>query len=77
MRRSIGFLVSGFLALLVVLHAGAHPAAAQAKKVVKLAGINALTDQSAAYGTRSHHGAQLAAKLLNDAGGFKDSCGNT
>lgn len=56
--------------------APAKPAATGAAKVVKLAGVNALTDQSAAYGTRSHNGARLAVKLVNEAGGFADTCGN-
>ncbi|MBI4507182.1 MAG: ABC transporter substrate-binding protein [Chloroflexi bacterium] len=59
--------------------AQAKPAAAKAAvaKVVKLAGVNAMTAQSASYGTRGQHGAQLAAKLVSAAGGFTDSCGNT
>ncbi|MBI3966573.1 MAG: ABC transporter substrate-binding protein [Chloroflexi bacterium] len=45
-------------------------------KVVKFFGINALTGQSAAPGLRSAHGAELAAKVINDRGGFTDTCGN-
>jgi branched-chain amino acid transport system substrate-binding protein len=39
--------------------------------------VNALTGQSASYGVRSVHGIELAAKHVNDAGGFQDDCGNT
>ena len=39
--------------------------------------VNALTGQSASYGIRSVHGIELAAKHVNDAGGFQDDCGNT
>ena len=39
--------------------------------------VNALTGQSASYGTRSVHGVELAAKHVNDEGGFQDNCGNT
>ena len=35
--------------------------------------VNAATGQSAAYGSRSIHGVELAAKHINDAGGFKDT----
>jgi branched-chain amino acid transport system substrate-binding protein len=53
----------------------AQPAAAGS--VLTLAGINALTGPSAAPGIRTQHGAELAVKDVNDAGGLKDNCGNT
>ena len=38
--------------------------------------VNAATGQSAAYGSRSIHGVDLAVKHINEAGGFTDDCGN-
>ncbi len=39
--------------------------------------VNAATGQSASFGSRSIAGVELAAKHLNEAGGFNDNCGNT
>jgi len=47
------------------------------ERVVHFSQVNALTGQAGSYGTRSVHGVELAAKHLNEAGGFADTCGNT
>jgi len=52
----------------------AAPAAAQ-EKVVHFSSINGQTGQSAAYGSKVIEGVNLAAKTINDAGGFADRCG--
>ena len=46
------------------------------ERVVHFYQVNAATGQSAAYGSRSIHGVELAAKQINDGGGFSDNCGN-
>lgn len=55
----------------------APAAPAAAAKTVKFTAIDALTGQSALYGTRQANGTKLYAKQINDAGGFKDSAGNS
>src|SRR5882724_6786454 len=44
-------------------------------KVVHFSSINGQTGQSAAYGSKVIEGVNLAAKAINDAGGFADKCG--
>jgi branched-chain amino acid transport system substrate-binding protein len=44
-------------------------------KVVHFSSINGQTGQSAAYGSKVIEGVNLAAKTINDAGGFNDKCG--
>jgi branched-chain amino acid transport system substrate-binding protein len=44
--------------------------------VLHLYSLNAFTGPSAPYGLRGAHGAAVAAKQINDAGGFADSKGN-
>lgn len=44
--------------------------------VITFAGLNTLTGPSALPGLRTQQGAQVAVSLINDAGGFKDKCGN-
>jgi len=44
--------------------------------VLHLYNLNAFTGPSAPYGLRGAHGAAVAAKQINDAGGFKDTKGN-
>jgi branched-chain amino acid transport system substrate-binding protein len=68
MAMGIGFLV---LAL-----AGGHAGSAAEQRVVHFFQDNALTGQAGTYGTRSIHGVELAAKQINEAGGFSDTCGN-
>jgi branched-chain amino acid transport system substrate-binding protein len=50
------------------------PALAQ-DKVVHFSSINGQTGQSAAYGSKVIEGVNLAAKTINEAGGFADKCG--
>lgn len=68
MKRGIGLLV-----VAVVLSMGC-PVVAQ-EKVVHFSSINAQTGQSAAYGSKVIEGVNLAAKAINDGGGFTDKCG--
>src|SRR5204862_5076134 len=58
------------LALMVV----AAPAVAQ-DKIIHFSSINGQTGQSAAYGSKVIEGVNLAAKVVNDAGGVADRCG--
>src|SRR5437867_13316036 len=44
-------------------------------KVVHFSSINGQTGQSAPYGSKVIEGVNLAAKTINDAGGFSDKCG--
>jgi branched-chain amino acid transport system substrate-binding protein len=60
--------------MLVALLLAAAPAAAQ-EKVVHFSSINGQTGQSAAYGSKVIEGVDLAAKVINEAGGFADRCG--
>jgi branched-chain amino acid transport system substrate-binding protein len=62
-----------FLALAL---AGGRATLTAEERVVHFFQVNALTGQAGSYGTRSIHGGELAAKHLNDAGGFSDTCGN-
>jgi len=64
------------IGLLTLALAGRHAGSAAEQSVVHFFQVNALTGQAGTYGTRSIHGAELAAKHINDAGGFVDSCGN-
>jgi len=68
MKRGIGLLV-----LVAVLSTGL-PVLAQ-EKVVHFSSINGQTGQSAAYGSKVIEGVNLAAKTINDGGGFTDKCG--
>src|SRR3989441_12834682 len=45
------------------------------EKVVHFSSINGQTGQSAAYGSKVIEGVNLAAKVINDAGGVTDRCG--
>ena len=71
------FIFSLGVALMASLMAGNWVPLRAEERVVHFFQINALTGQAGSYGTRSIHGAELAAKHLNDAGGFTDTCGNT
>src|SRR2546426_10627301 len=62
--------------VMVVLAGGSHTTVMAEERVVHFYQVNALTGQAGSYGTRSIHGVELAAKHLNDAGGFTDTCGN-
>ena len=64
------------IGLLTLTLAGRDARLAAEERVVHFFQDNALTGQAGSYGTRSIHGAELAAKHLNDAGGFTDTCGN-
>ena len=70
------FILSLGVALLALLLAGTRVPLRAEDRVVHFYQVNALTGQAGSYGTRSIHGAELAAKHLNDAGGFPDTCGN-
>ncbi len=76
MTRYIVSIVTIFVSLLVagsVTVTTAQPSS----RVVHLYQINSITGQSAAYGGRAVQGAELLAKQINDANGFRDTCGNT
>src|SRR6266436_4784356 len=62
--------------VMFVLVGGFYNTSLAEERVVHFFQVNALTGQAGSYGTRSIHGAELAAKHLNDAGGFTDTCGN-
>ena len=61
--------------LLVVATLTAPAPASSQEKVVHFSSINGQTGQSAAYGSKVIEGVNLAAKTINDAGGFSDKCG--
>src|SRR5262245_28759374 len=71
------FIFSLGVALMASLMAGNWVPLRAEERVVHFFQVNALTGQAGSYGTRSIHGVELAAKHLNDAGGFADTCGNT
>ena len=71
-RWLIGFAIG----LLTLTLAGRYATLAAEDRVVHFFQDNALTGQSGSYGTRSIHGVELAAKHINDGGGFTDTCGN-
>jgi hypothetical protein len=71
------FIFSLGVALMASLMAGNWVPLRAEERVVHFFQVNALTGQAGSYGTRAIHGAELAAKHLNDAGGFTDTCGNT
>src|SRR5262244_1214426 len=71
------FIFSLGVALMVLLMASNWASLRAEERVVHFFQVNALTGQAGSYGTRSIHGVELAAKHLNDAGGFTDTCGNT
>jgi branched-chain amino acid transport system substrate-binding protein len=60
--------------MIAALVFAAVPAFAQ-EKVVHFSIINGQTGQSAAYGSKVIEGVNLAAKAINEAGGFTDKCG--
>ena len=60
--------------VLAALVFAAAPAFAQ-EKVVHFSSINGQTGQSAAYGSKVIEGVNLAAKTINEGGGFSDRCG--
>jgi branched-chain amino acid transport system substrate-binding protein len=71
-RWLIGFAIG----LLTLTLAGRCATIAAEEHVVHFFQDNALTGQAGSYGTRSVHGVELAAKHINDTGGFTDTCGN-
>ncbi len=73
------YIVAIIAMLMSLVTAGgfAVTSAQQPGRVVHLYQINSITGQSAAYGGRAVQGAELLAKQINDANGFRDSCGNT
>src|SRR6266487_6257423 len=73
MQRWFMGLCIGLLTFVLVGSAGTT---AGEERVVHFNQVNALTGQAGSYGTRSIHGAELAAKQINEAGGFTDDCGN-
>jgi len=60
--------------VLLTLLLVAVPAVAQ-EKVIHFSSINGQTGQSAAYGSKVIEGVNLAAKIINEAGGVTDRCG--
>ena len=56
--------------------AATSPPAGGEQREVHFYQVNALTGQSASYGTRSIRGAEIASRHINEDGGFNDSCGN-
>lgn len=64
------------LALSLLLAGGTTAVFAQQERVVHLYQINSITGQSGPYGGRAVQGGELLAKQINDAGGFRDNCGN-
>src|ERR1035437_4443700 len=52
------------------------PAFGQGARELHFYSVNAFTGPSAPYGLRGAHGAAVAAKQINDAGGFADNEGN-
>ena len=70
------FVTLGLGLMALVLAAYGSAAAGEAREV-HFFEVNALTGQSASYGTRTVHGVELGAKHINASGGFTDSCGNT
>src|SRR5215472_8420775 len=70
------WLIGFGIGLLTLTLAGRTATVAAEERVVHFNQVNALTGQAGSYGTRSVHGAELAAKQLNEADGFTDDCGN-
>jgi branched-chain amino acid transport system substrate-binding protein len=70
------WLIGPCVGLVAFMLAGSSPGMAGEERVVHFNQVNALTGQAGSYGTRSIHGAELAAKQINEAGGFTDDCGN-
>jgi len=70
------WLIGFGIGLLMLTLAGRTATTAAEERVVHFFQDNALTGQAGSYGTRSIHGVELAAKHINDAGGFTDTCGN-
>ena len=70
------WLIGCGIGLLTLTLAGRSATLAAEERVVHFFQNNALTGMAGSYGTRSIHGVELAAKHLNDAGGFADTCGN-
>jgi len=70
------WLIGFGIGLLTLTLAGRTATVASEERVVHFFQDNALTGQAGSYGTRSIHGAELAAKHINDGGGFTDTCGN-
>ena len=67
MKRWVVLLVAAILALPALV--------ASQEKVVHFSSINGQTGQSAPYGGKVIEGVNLAAKTINEAGGFTDKCG--
>src|SRR5262245_9369239 len=61
--------------LLLALTLATTTSALAQEKIVHFSSINGQTGQSAAYGSKVVEGVDLAAKTVNDAGGFTDKCG--
>src|SRR5712691_12710967 len=70
------WLIGCGIAPLTLTLAGRSATLAAEERVVHFFQNNALSGMAGSYGTRSIHGVELAAKHLNDAGGFTDACGN-
>src|SRR6516165_6286289 len=70
------WLIGFGIGLLTLTLTGRYATIAAEEHVVHFFQDNALTGQAGSYGTRSVHGVELAAKHINDTGGFTDTCGN-
>jgi branched-chain amino acid transport system substrate-binding protein len=68
--------VCGGISVAVLVLALVAPGWSKGPTELHLFSLNAFTGPSAPYGLRGAHGAAVAAKQINDAGGFTDSKGN-
>lgn len=75
--RTLATVTLGVAAITALAACGSSSGGAAKSNVVKFAAINLLTGPVAGPGQHSDHGSHLYAKQINDAGGLKDSCGNT
>jgi branched-chain amino acid transport system substrate-binding protein len=73
MKRRL-LILFGTLCAATFAHGG--QAFCQGMRELHLYSINAFTGPSAPYGLRGAHGAAVAAKQINDAGGFTDNAGD-
>jgi len=65
------------LATTVACSSGSGSSGSGDSGTIKLYGLNSMTGDSAPYGAKSQHGAELYVKELNAAGGLTDDCGKT
>jgi len=68
--------LGGSMAVVLLVLLAVAPGWGKGPTELHLYSVNAFTGPSAPYGQRGAHGAAVAAKQINDAGGFTDSKGN-